>query len=268
MAPTPFPFLFRSCAAPAAPAAAGAAAGAVAASLLLLAPAAQPAAAAPATAPALAPALESFTPGVVGGNEEFAGTIGYGFTTSRGFAISALGFWDDFEDGLLAPHQVGIFDALSSALLVAATVPSGDGTALQNGFRWVAIPRFDLPPGSYVIGATMPGTGLTSFDPLSYEVSDPLEAAGFTIGTASLSAAIDTASLLIPQTDEGLPYGFIGPNFAEATPVPAPLPLMGAAATWAWSRRLRRRIRRAPGSGVAEGAAAGAAVVGAARQRR
>ena len=44
-----------------------------------------------------------------------------------------------------------------------------------------------------------------------------------------------------PTINETLPYGFIGPNFASS--VPGPLPLLGAASGFAWSRRLRSRVR-------------------------
>ena len=65
--------------------------------------------------------------------------------------------------------------------------------------------------------------------------------AGFSLGTASLARGGSGSLVAFPSTDEGLPYGFIGPNFAS-TPVPGPLPVLGVAGALAWSRRLRCRL--------------------------
>lgn len=195
----------------------------------------------PAAALSQNPALLSFTPGVIGGNEDFAGTIGWDFLLERSLTVGGLGFYDAEDPGLLSSHEVGIFDATTQALLVSGVVPAGTAAPLQNGFRWLSIPAVTLPAGSYVIAAVMPGSGASSFDPFVGLASDPVLTAGVVLNGKSLTGAASPAALVFPDTDETSFAGFYGPNFAE---VPAPLPLAGAATALGWSRRLRRRTRR------------------------
>ena len=194
---------------------------------------------APAAAVSLRPALRQFTPGVIGGNELFAGTIGWDFRLERPFPVTALGFYDAEAPGLLSSHEVGIFDASSQQLLVSAVIPAGESAPLKNGFRWLGIPGLTLQPGSYVIAAVMPGSGSAGFDPFVGLAEEAITAPGVVLGGRSLSGATVPASLLFPALDEDGFAGFYGPNFAE---VPGPLPLAGAAAALGWSRRLRRGV--------------------------
>lgn len=186
------------------------------------------------------PALFSFTPGVIGGNEDFAGTIGWDFRLERSIQIGQLGYYDAEDPGLLTSHEVGIFDASSRALLVRGVIPAGTAAPLHNGFRWLPVPSVTLPAGSYVIAAVLPGTGASSFDPFVALASDPLLIPGVVLTGKALSGASSPGTLVFPDTDGDGFAGFFGPNFAE---VPAPLPLAGAATGLAWSRRLRRRVR-------------------------
>lgn len=195
----------------------------------------------PAAALSLIPALQSFTPGVLGGNDAFIGTIGWDFQLERSYTVGGLGFYDAEDPGLLSSHEVGIFDATSQALLLSGVVPAGTTAPLQNGFRWLSIAPVTLPAGSYVIAAVMPGSGASVFDPFFGLATDPVLSPGVVLGGKTLTGAAATPSLVFPATDEMSPAGFFGPNFAE---VPGPLPLTGAAAALAWSRRLRRRTRR------------------------
>ena len=190
---------------------------------------------------AVNPALISFTPGVIGGNEVFAGTVGWDFRLERSLVVGSLGFYDAEDPGLLSSHEVGIFDATSRALLVRGTIPAGTAAPLYNGFRWLPIPSVTLPAGSYVIAAVLPGTGASSFDPFMALATDPVLIPGVVLNGKALSGAASPAALVFPDGDEDSFAGFIGPNFAE---VPGPLPLAGAATALAWSRRLRRRLRQ------------------------
>lgn len=196
---------------------------------------------APAQAFTINPALQAISPGTVGGDPSFSGSLGYRFTLSQPYVVSALGFYDDQDDGLLSSHVVGLFDASSQALLLSGTLPSGSGSQLQAGFRWLSVPLQVLNPGSYVIAATTSGDPAL-FDPFLFGGYDPVVSGGFSLGTASISGVGSGASVVFPSTDEGLPYGFIGPNLAGPAPVPGPLPVLGAAGALAWSRRLRRRL--------------------------
>jgi hypothetical protein len=195
---------------------------------------------APAQALSIRPALQAISPGSVGGDPSFSGSLGYSFNLSQPYVVSALGFYDELGDGLLSSHMVGIFDATSQALLISGTVPSGSGSPLLAGFRWLSVPQQVLNAGSYVIAATSSGDP-ASFDPFLYDGFDPVVSAGFSLGTASLTQAGSGFMVAFPTNNENLPYGFIGPNFAS--PVPGPLPVLGVAGALAWSRRLRCRLR-------------------------
>lgn len=195
----------------------------------------------PVAAQSLGPALVSFSPGVLGGNDNFAGTIGWDFRLERPYNVAALGFYDAEDPGLLSAHAVGIFHATTRELLVSGLIPAGTAAPLQNGFRWLSVPAVTLPVGSYVIAAVMPGTGAASFDPFIGLASDPLLASGVLLDGKALSGASPLGELVFPDSDEVSFAGFFGPNFAE---VPGPLPLAGAATALAWSRRLRRRAHR------------------------
>jgi hypothetical protein len=196
---------------------------------------------APAAAVAVSPALVSFTPGVIGGNDTFTGSIGWDFQLERPYTVGALGFYDAEDPGLLSGHEVAIFDANSRAQLVSGSIPAGTAAPLRGDFRWVGIPLTTLAPGSYVIAAGMPGSGGASFDPFVALASDPVTAAGVVLGGRALSGAGTSAlPLVFPDQDEDAFAGFYGPNFAA---VPAPLPVFGGAVALGWSRRLRRRLR-------------------------
>jgi len=195
---------------------------------------------APAQAFNILPALQAISPGTVGGDPSFSGSLGYSFSLNQPYAVSALGFYDELGDGLFSSHMVGIFDATTQALLISGTLPSGSGNPLQAGFRWLSVPLQMLGAGSYVIAATSPGDP-AGFDPFLYDGFDPVLSPDFSLGTASLLQGGSGSVVAFPSTDEGLPYGFIGPNFATH-PVPGPLPVFGVAGALAWSRRLRCRL--------------------------
>jgi hypothetical protein len=97
-----------------------------------------------------------------------------------------------------------------------------------------------LSAGAYVIAATSSGDP-ASFDPFPYDGFDLVVSAGFSLGTASLAQAGSGLLVAFPSTDEGLPYGFFGANFASE-PVPGPPPVLWVAGSLAWSRRLRCRL--------------------------
>ncbi len=203
---------------------------------------------APSQALPVLPAIQNPVGAVQGGDPSFSGSLGYGFTLTAPLSLTALGFHDADEDGLLSPHAVGLFDANTQGLLASATVPAGTLAPLVGGFRWVPIPDLQLLPGSYVIAATTPGDPAL-FDPFLFGATQVSALEAVLMGTASLSEIGSGTAVVFPTVDEGQTYGFIGPSFGVSS-VPAPLPLFGAASAFAWSRRLRRRIGR-PASAAA-----------------
>lgn len=177
-----------------------------------------------------------------GGEPTFRGTIGFGFSLTQSRLVEQLGFWDELEDGLLSAHVVSLFDGAGS-LLASASVPEGTSAPLRSGFRWVDIPAQMLSPGDYLLAASMEGEAAT-FDAVITDSSSIASVAGVHLQVAGALRSVPVApgdpiapALLPTLVDGG--GGYFGPNVA-----PGPLPLLGASAGWAWSRRLRTRCRQ------------------------
>ena len=82
-----------------------------------------------------------------------AGTIGFLFSVNTAVNLTDLGYWDEAGDGLIDQHQVGIWNAVTNALVASVTVPSGTGGTLLNGFRFVSVGTpIALAAGNYVLG--------------------------------------------------------------------------------------------------------------------
>jgi hypothetical protein len=166
----------------------------------------------------------------------FDATLGYEFSLSTTLDVSALGFFDADDDGLFDAHDVGIF-AADGTLLASATLPSGTGATLQDGFRFVSIPDLVLAPGIYRIGAQ---GNETSLDEFLLTQSGSTTIGGLTLGAAFYGFG---AALTFPtaQADYAT-EGFFGPNFqATRVPEPATLTLTVLALTGALRRARRAR---------------------------
>lgn len=143
-------------------------------------------------------------------------TTGWGFSTS-GLTVTALGYFDDGQDGLLNAHDVGIF-AADGTLLVSATVPQGVAGTLNADWRFVEITPFTLDAGSYVIGGFSNG-----YDPI---VVAGAASASPEITLGSLSWYTFGGSLSFPTSTGNV---YLNPNFefdrvvtpATATPEPS-----------------------------------------------
>lgn len=81
-------------------------------------------------------------------------TIGWEFSIGQNVNITALGIFDEGNDGLATSHQVGIWN-LAGTLLVSNTVLSGTSSVLQDRFRYESV-NYTLAAGTYVVGAYMP----------------------------------------------------------------------------------------------------------------
>ena len=88
------------------------------------------------------------------------GTEGWYFKPTVDIEVTALGWYDDAQDGLTQVHQVGIFDAGDEQILVESKVqPDGP---LDGGFRWVPLaPPLVLRAGREYV---MAGFGHAPFD--------------------------------------------------------------------------------------------------------
>ena len=131
---------------------------------------------------------------------------GWQFTTNADISVTALGFFDDAQNGLTEAHDVGIFSA-AGTLLASATVPSGVAAPLVNQFRYVAIAPLLLTSGqTFRIGAVYnSGADLLVITATGLAV-DPA------ITKSPLRFVINSATLADPtQTSAG--NGSFGPNF-------------------------------------------------------
>ncbi|WP_395138252.1 PEP-CTERM sorting domain-containing protein [Armatimonas sp.] len=98
----------------------------------------------------------------------FGGNWGFNFTTTSTINVGSLGLWDESSNGLIGPHQVGIFSSGGGAALVSATVDNSStvvSSANASG-RWLFTSlgsSFSLPAGAYTLGFFNPASGLDDF---------------------------------------------------------------------------------------------------------
>lgn len=184
-----------------------------------------------------------------------ADTIGWAFRVDQQITINALGVYDFGADGLSNEYEVAIYSTTTEALVSpVATVPAGTAAALVDSFRWVTVNPFTLVAGTYAVGAygtygSNGGDAFVSFQNNSvpnYQVRNGIqfiesrEKVGIIGSPAGISYPSETECSQLPT---GFCNGIWGGNFSIAH-VPAPMPFMGAAAAFAYSRTLRDRIRR------------------------
>lgn len=171
-------------------------------------------------------------------------TIGTPFTVgSTGKTVSALGYFDDFGDGLVHSHTVGIFDA-DQNLLVSVTVPAGTGTPLTDGTRWVTLetPLALSAQTSYMLAATLQFTG----DEMNLSSDAQVTILnGFALGGLNFAGYtfVNNSSFSFPD-QEGLTEYAFGPNMMiSAVPEPS-AGALGVAALSPLAAWLSRRNRR------------------------
>jgi hypothetical protein len=160
--------------------------------------------------------------------------MGWQFTVNAGASInvSALGFFDNNNDGLVQAHTVGIYNSVGT-LLTSGVVPTGTSGTLFNGYRYTSISPLLLAAGlSYTIASTNStnsetwaygGPGLTGF------------ATNFI--TVPLNSAVDFSNggaiLAFPTNKPNPPTGYRfygGPNFQIGSTIPSGVPEPGSVA--------------------------------------
>ncbi len=103
----------------------------------------------------------AFVLGSVSANppSSFTGTRGWEFAPRRDILITQLGVFDSGGDGLISPHEIGLWrrdpGGFTGTLLASVTVPAGTDTSLIGGYRWVSISPVVIRFGSgfYTVGA-------------------------------------------------------------------------------------------------------------------
>jgi hypothetical protein len=153
--------------------------------------------------------------------ETFSGslyTLGFEFSVNQSLSVTALGVYDDGQDGLANSAQVGIWD-ISGNLLASVTVPSGTAGTLVGDFRYADISPLTLSPGQdYVVGAYINDTA-TSFNTLQ---------GGSGFYDPAVNGIEDRFSnfnsmFSFPDSTNDHPGGaWLGGNFLFASPVPEP----------------------------------------------
>lgn len=186
-------------------------------------------------------------------------TLGWSFRLTRPASINALGLFAGDPSGVRGSYRLALWNTSRSLLAFSTITGLGDG--LANRFVWKAFNTpLSLNAGEYVVSAS--GNFLTNRDPYAFDPTSFTLADGVEFGRNRFR---NSGSLVYPETVQPGPtgqrlIGFFGANFSLAAPevtlppsggsqpsrnpqpVPGPFPLLGTAAAFFASRRLRRRL--------------------------
>jgi hypothetical protein len=193
-----------------------------------------------------------------------AQSYGFYFDTDRDVTIDALGFSSqpNWPSGT-SPYEVKLWSYVNGGntpadyqLIETRTFTPGTSYEFKNGYFWQDIPLITLlnsvngDPGGqrgFVIGvvgdftASDPGNVLFEGATASFIPGIVNNDSSFTPGTDAV--ADPDGFFPIPAYPGGQGTdGFFNGNLSFA-PVPSPLPMLGAAAGFSWTRRMRQRIR-------------------------
>lgn len=101
----------------------------------------------------------------------FEGTKGWGFArtgypSTNTIYITALGVFDQDNDGLANAHQVGLWRD-DGSLLASTTVAAGTTSTLVEGYRFVPIPPMAIPGGFhfFIVAAQYSGGDMDDYIP-------------------------------------------------------------------------------------------------------
>ncbi len=96
------------------------------------------------------------------GNPPF--TLGFSFTANVDAKVTALGIFDDRQDGLVDRYEMGLWDSVGN-LMATTIVASGTSSPLTNQWRYSSISAVLLSAGAqYAVG----GLYTTGNDPLIF----------------------------------------------------------------------------------------------------
>jgi len=157
-------------------------------------------------------------------------TIGWEFELSAAVTVTSLGFYDVDGDGLVADHDVAIWDA-STVEVAYGLVTNAD--PLDQGFRWVSISPVTLGAGIYRIGALAGNAPAGYVDACPGDPSPPPftgdcyfsgTAARLTAGPVTYNGGVyGTGGFVYPDTIGYTNNGRFGPDFQfEESGVPEP----------------------------------------------
>jgi hypothetical protein len=184
--------------------------------------------------------------------------LGYHFSTDMDREIKAVGIYSSVSDPPNSSFGIWDFTVPQTPNLIYQTVLKNRGDCANDGYCWTpsvdlldALPKL-LKGKNYVIAAAW-GAGKPV--PAQMNPSDlNIIANGFTIGVNAFSDPLNTLTYTdenldnYPPTESAIANkkSFFTMNLSfepsSLVDTPAPLPLIGGAAAFGWSRKIRRRI--------------------------
>jgi len=190
------------------------------------------------------------------------GSFGFWFDTDRDVTIDGLGFSNQPTNwGSGTSYEVWLWSYTNGGtaigdftLIDKVTFTEGNTYELQGAYFWQSIPLVTLTDSTtgdptlqngFVIGVV----GDFSNNPGNVGAEGTLSAVNFLPG---IVIDIGTQNFGVPSPDPFFPVPVYDSGFGASAwfngnlsiaPIPGPLPMLGAAAGFAWSRRLRKRIQ-------------------------
>ncbi len=176
-------------------------------------------------------------------------SIGWSFTPTQNISVTALGVYDDGNDGLTLSHDVALYAIGSAVPLASVTVPAAGGFTegnLPDGFfKYVNIgggPVTLLSGQDYVVARYSASGGEFSFNfaPTGLQFNNiSFGDTWFTSNTPANNPFLEnpfTAANGVAY-DNTNPQG--GANFLMIEPVPEPstIMLLAVGGAWLWRRR-------------------------------
>jgi hypothetical protein len=149
--------------------------------------------------------------------DNFTDLVGWQFTANSSLTVDALGFYDNPANGIGLSHDVGIYDCGTEALVLSGVVSPAD--PYNEWFNWASISPGALEAGHTYDIVTILGSDNRTWNPIGFTV-DP------DISYIHDVYSNGVSSLAFPNSNDGLPNGFFGPNFDIAVPEPAGLSLL------------------------------------------
>ncbi len=171
-------------------------------------------------------------------------TLGSQFVANKAITITALGIFDDNQDGLIGPHDAGLWDSAGN-LLAATSIAGGTTDPLIANFRYNnLLTGVTLVAGqSYEVGINYGSGGAT--DPLVF----PGSAINFSTdpNITFVKSTFAQGGFLAPLGSISTSPAYFGANFLSTSAVPelgtgfsmAGLICAGGIGLWARGRRKR-----------------------------